>query len=105
MRSYDLYGTNFQGLDEVRAALEALLGEKFIAHDSAYFGEYYSLTIGDGTISIKSNVDPEGGEPLEDEFPDEPIVVHVDEVSDARAIRELMSNSQGQFVLLRHEEI
>ena len=82
MKSYDLYGSRSGTLEELRAAVESVLGVEFVAHRSDYVGDYYKTAgfVGE-TIAIQPNHLAEGDEAevLEPEFADRPVLVYVND--------------------------
>lgn len=102
--AYDLYGSRLSEIEAVKRSLETALGCEFEAHESEFMGEYYIVNLsGEESVSIKWNKDPEEDCPVEPDFPDEQILVTVDDTARSEEIKKRLLDT-GDFYLLRHEE-
>jgi hypothetical protein len=101
---FELFGSPTTDIAQVRAAVEGLLGCALEEHESAYVeGEYYRADLPDGeSVVVKRNLDPFDQEPLEENFPEYPVLVYVDNTMRPSEIRSTMER-QGDFVSLRQE--
>jgi hypothetical protein len=74
---FDLYGSTADSTDEVRAALEALLGVRFVPHQSDFRGDYFKTADPTEEISIQRHQPDDEGYLDEPDFAAWPILVHV----------------------------
>jgi hypothetical protein len=81
VKTYDLYGTRALGLDELRAAVEQVLGLTFERHESDYLGGDYFLAgdHGDEQVVLLRNHSAEGNEDevREPEFADFAVLLEI----------------------------
>lgn len=102
--AYDLYGSRSLSLLSARGHAEEALGISLEERDSSYQGgTYYIWGSSDSEhIVLKVNVDPFDGDPVEQNFPDYPILLYINATGRSSDIAEA-ARKDGNFELLRHE--
>jgi hypothetical protein len=104
VKVYDLYGSCSVPLEELRDAVESMLGVEFSPHRSDYVGDYYKTAgfVGE-TIAIQPNYLDGGDEDevLEPAFADRPVLLYVNETDRGDEIRGLLAGIAGLDFLRR----
>ncbi|WP_124337817.1 hypothetical protein [Pseudomonas chlororaphis] len=102
MAAYDLYGFKGVAVLEAKSKVEERLSFSFEERESFYQGgRYYKFGGGESeSFVLKGNIDPFDGEPVEQKFPDFPILLYVDVTLRSEEIKSLLG---ADFYLLRHE--
>lgn len=104
MKTYDLYGVKCSSLTLAKAKVEELTGVSFEERDSTYHGGVYYLhgEIASENFILKNNIDPFDGDPVEQEFPDYPVLFYINATYRSLELLERLQIDE-RFSLLRHE--
>ncbi|UNE62703.1 hypothetical protein [Xanthomonas oryzae] len=104
MSSYILFGITSKSLGCMKGRLEQIFGVHFEEKDSSYqCGLYYvSGATGSERFVLKKNEDPFDGEPLEQVFPEYPLLLYINETNRSSELVALASNNDD-LKLLRQE--
>lgn len=107
MRIYDLYGFSSADIDEAKVLLESVLGIKFDARNGDYQGgDYFQCgRVGNENFILKRNIDPYDGEPAELKFPDQQILLYINNTPRSVELQTLIKQRVGSLTLLSHDEI
>lgn len=105
MTNCDVYGIKEGSLEETRAAIEQVVGVRFVLHESDYYGgDYYRTSnLGEEHFILLNNFNPFDKEWIEEEFSEYKIILYVNETIRAREIEKLLTNSTPEASLLRRE--
>lgn len=107
MASYDLYEIRASSLEDAKKMLEEIMHISFEEHDSRYHrGPYFSFgQMGEENFEVKVNLDPFEDAPNEQDFQHSRFLLYVNNTNRSQELRRMFSNSNGNVVLLRHEEL
>lgn len=107
MAIYDLYSVRATSLQDARNVVEGLLSICFEERRSSYHrGPYFALgTIGDENFELKANLDAFEDVVAEDEFPDEPFLLYVNNTSRSEVLARALTAPSDIVVFLRHENL
>ena len=96
-----LYGFQDDDLDAIRAAVERALGIALERHTSAYRGEHYAGgAVGRATLILQRNWDPFGGELMEEQFPEMPVLLYVTAGDRAAELERMLTSQTTARVLI-----
>jgi hypothetical protein len=76
-----LFGIKTEDMEEIKEILEDILSRKLQAREGLHMGEYYSLPFPDDYLYLRHNANIEDGEIEEEEFPEYPIVLYIEDVN------------------------
>jgi hypothetical protein len=107
MAIYDLYGSASDDIDGARSLLESSLGIAFQARDSEYQGgRYFQWGLASGEhFVLKQNIDLVDGEPAEMAFPDQKILLYINDTPNSKELQEKIHRGAKTFALVRHEDL
>jgi hypothetical protein len=102
--AYDLYGSKNLSLESARGRVGEALGVFLEERDSSYQGgTYYMWGRSDSEhIILKENVDPFDGDPVEQSFPNYPVLLYINATERSSDIEKSI-RQDGSFNLLRRE--
>ncbi|WP_175181465.1 hypothetical protein [Achromobacter aegrifaciens] len=102
--AYDLYGAKDISLLLARSRIEEVFGISFEERNSTYHGgDYYMFGSNDSeNFVLKMNLDPFDEEPVEQGFPDYPVLLYINATDRSSDIEEAIKKSDC-FKRLRHE--
>lgn len=102
--AYDLYGTRDLTLLSAKNYVEETFGISLEERDSLYYGGIYYVWSGENSESfiLKVNLDPFDDEPVEQNFPDYPVLLYIDATARSSSLEEIIKMSDC-LKLLRHE--
>ncbi|MDT4837941.1 hypothetical protein [Phytopseudomonas flavescens] len=102
--AYDLYGGRELSLLLAKEHVEEMLGVSLEERESSYQGGiYYVWGRNDSEhYVLKVNVDPFDEEPVEQDFPDFPVLLYINATERSSSIEEVV-RKDSFFKLLRHE--
>jgi hypothetical protein len=106
MSIYDLYGIKAATLSDARNLIEKLLSHQFEEHESDYHrGPYFVFgKKGGENFELNINLDPFENVPNEDSFPDDKILLYVNNTNRSREVQSVLEAS-NLVRLLRHEDL
>ena len=101
----DLYGTTSDDIEEAKASVEAALECSLNRHESTYTsGDYYRADLMNGeVVTLKNNIDPFDGKPLETNFPNYFIILYISNTRRSPEIKSALRGGKVSFILLRHK--
>lgn len=104
MIAYDLYGAKTLTLLLAREHIEGILGVSLDERNSTYQGGvYYMLGSNESeNFILKVNLDPFDDEPVEQNFPDYPVLLYINATARSSDVEEAIKKG-ACFKLLRHE--
>jgi hypothetical protein len=107
MSVYDTFGFLCSDLEQVRAAVEACLGIRFVPHESSFLGDYYlhGERYEKGNLLLRINLDPEDGEAAYPEFSEFPVILEASDPNEPERLSTLLKSKVAGCKLLRHEVV
>ncbi|WP_083196199.1 hypothetical protein [Pseudomonas sp. AU12215] len=104
MIAYDLYGAKALSLLLAREHIEEMFGVSLDERNSTYQGgTYYMLGSNDSeNFILKLNLDPFDDEPVEQNFPDYPVLLYINATTRSSDVEGAIKEG-ACFKLLRHE--
>ncbi|QBG94600.1 hypothetical protein EYC55_02615 [Xanthomonas oryzae] len=104
MSSYILFGIMSNSISVTKDRLEKTFSVYFEERDSSYQGGLYYVfnAAGSEQFLLKKNKDPFDGEPVEQGFPEYPLLLYINETNRSSDLIALASNKED-LKLLREE--
>ncbi len=104
MTTYDIYGVESGDLEEVRIAIESILGIKFAPHESSFWGDYFLGIHGEEEYKIIKNMEPISDDPFYEPFPKNGILLYIDKTNRADELETLLLTGIPGLRLLHRTE-
>lgn len=103
-KHYYVYGFAHNDLEQVRSDVERALGVQLAPHDSMYRGGLYYRQGNSGAenLILQYNYNPEEGEYTEEQYPEYPILLYVNQPRDPSSIEKKIQEGLPSFKLLSH---
>ncbi|WP_133624385.1 hypothetical protein [Phyllobacterium brassicacearum] len=84
--------------------MEDILGRELEARESLHKGEYYCLGVFENFLFLQDNENIEDGEIVEDEFPEYPLILYINDADEYPHYRDAIQARSDIFVKLQTKQ-